>query len=742
MTSSMDPSSSLRHPRARSSCWGFILLLAALVAVALLLHNAQHLFRTELFEDGDHAANSLAVRHAKTFRELHGNASRWGFHHPGPAFFYCEALGETLLYDAWRLVPTPYNAQIVTTAVLMAFFFSAALAVGCQRSGMRGAAIWALPLAALFAVCHFSSVGIEPWLSNWPPWVLVMPFLCLLVAGASVAAGNGEELPLLVLAGGFLVHGHVAQPLFVVPLALLAYGGLVFSGNPEPTWRKRLTSAARTFPGAHLAALALLGIFLLPLVLDAARGRDSNLALILDHIRTHRGESKKFARSLCYFLQFGAYAFYDPNLDRFERYSAAGMLAFIAQHWRAYALWSAALLVSFPALWLRRGRFLPAGTAGSRRLPFPHWLSIFLLAAFILTLFWGMKQDGDLFYFNAYFNHALFFGLALLAALVLADWAARSLAALEPARARVARFAAVMALWAAVGGALVLRAGAFGTHDFDGSGSRAMAASVRRALEFHPDRAQPKFLSFEHDAWGVVAAVVLQLERRGYHALVSDNWELLLGERFAVSRQPPGPAVPPVVWHIVKPVPASAASSAGLPALPLLADYGLDLEIPELNPDGGEISFSKDGNYARYARYGWSMPDDDWCWSDTRESVLDFRPLPAAGGHDVEMVVDAAAFNADGRIASQRVDLFFGSEPLGSITLFAEGKDGARRPATVRIPAALWNANVRQDRGAATLRFRFPEAASPAQFGLGSDTRPLGGAFYAFRFRVVPSDTR
>lgn len=731
---------SSHESHARSSCWKLTLLLTALVALALLLNNAQHLFRTELFEDGDFAANSLAVRNAKSFRELHGNYSRWGFHHPGPAFFYCEALGEALLYDATRTVPTPYNAQLVATVVVMAFFFSAALAVCCRRAAPRGAGLWVLPLAALFAVGHFGAIGAEPFLNNWPPWVVVVPFLSLLVAGASVAAGNGEDLPLLVLAGGFLVHGHVAQALFVVPLAALAYGRLVFSGNPEPTPWRRLTSAARAFPRAHLVALVLLGLFLLPLVLDAVQGRDSNLAIILEHIRAHRGENKKFLRSLCYFLQFGAYSSYAPGSNRFERYSAAGMFAFIALHWRAYALWGAAL-VSLPTVWLLRRAHVQSNTNSSRRRPgFPGWLGVFLAAAFLLTLVWGMKQDGDMYYFNAYFDYALIFGLALLAAVVWAEWAAHALAGLETRRSRIARISLLAVLWIAVGIAAALRADAFRTNTFAGSGSRTAAASVRRALDFHSNPALRKFLSFEHDAWGSAVTTVLALDRHGHRAVVTDNWKTLFGKRFTVSGQPPGVEPPTVVWRIVKPVPPSAAPSAGLPALPLFDDYGFDLEISDLDPAGGEILFSKGGNAARYVRYGWTMPDADWCWSAMREAVLDFRPLPTRGG-DVEMLVDAAAFSAEWRIGSQRVDLFFDTTPLGSITLFAEGGGVARKPATVRIPASLWNA-ASANANSATLQFRFPDAASPAQFGLGSDSRPLGGAFYALRFRVVSPDTR
>ena len=59
-------------------------------------------------------------------------------------------------------------------------------------------------------------------LNNWPPFVIPMALLALLVVTASVSAGDGEDLPLLTFVGCLLLHMHVAQPLFVGPLFALA----------------------------------------------------------------------------------------------------------------------------------------------------------------------------------------------------------------------------------------------------------------------------------------------------------------------------------------------------------------------------------------------------------------------------------------------------------------------------------------------------------------------------------------
>lgn len=80
-------------------------------------------------------------------------------------------------------------------------------------------------------------VGEATFLSLWPPRVLTIPFFCLVVSAASVGTGRGRDLPLLALVGSALLHGHVAQPLFVAPLGVVAYGGLAWScrsRGPEP----------------------------------------------------------------------------------------------------------------------------------------------------------------------------------------------------------------------------------------------------------------------------------------------------------------------------------------------------------------------------------------------------------------------------------------------------------------------------------------------------------------------------
>src|SRR5208337_1374894 len=71
-------------------------IIVGIVFVAVLLALNTDLFRRPIYEWADFAANSIQIQNAKHFRELLGNYSRWGFHHPGPVFFYVFAAGELL----------------------------------------------------------------------------------------------------------------------------------------------------------------------------------------------------------------------------------------------------------------------------------------------------------------------------------------------------------------------------------------------------------------------------------------------------------------------------------------------------------------------------------------------------------------------------------------------------------------------------------------------------------------------
>src|SRR5256714_543798 len=343
-------SAATRFPASESNTpwWQRTWFLALLLFAAVLLNNSELIFNTRLYEADDFAANSLQVLKAKHFNETLGNYCRFGFHHPGPAFFYLFGWGEIVSHDVLPFVPTPFNGQLIALYALSAFFFGATIALIAAKLS-RAAAGWFVGVSLLFAAWHFGAAskffefipGYLGFLTPWPPCFIVVTFLCFVVAAGSVAAGYGKDLPLMTLAGCFLVHGHVAMPLFVVPLALFAYGAL---------WREIRCAGGQPwnlFRRQHWLAAATIALFLAPIVTDLLISEPNNLTRIVRHLRTSYGEGKGILQSLCYFLHFGAYAgaASDQPIPAFEAHDAATLRSFFLLHWRPYAWWLGSILV-------------------------------------------------------------------------------------------------------------------------------------------------------------------------------------------------------------------------------------------------------------------------------------------------------------------------------------------------------------------------------------------------------------
>jgi hypothetical protein len=114
-----------------------LLLLWFGTVVTLLFARWGYYFESPVHEHGDLALNAIQIDRAKDFAELHGNYSRFRFHHPGPAFFYVYAAAETLLCDWLRLPLTPFNAHSLAGLALQAFFFSLGLTLAARMVRQR-----------------------------------------------------------------------------------------------------------------------------------------------------------------------------------------------------------------------------------------------------------------------------------------------------------------------------------------------------------------------------------------------------------------------------------------------------------------------------------------------------------------------------------------------------------------------------------------------------------------------------
>jgi hypothetical protein len=272
-------------PRPR---WVFAGCLA-LFALLLIIHNTS-LFTRAVHEDSDHAANSIMIFQAKRLRLLVGNYSRVGFYHPGPSILYVLAGSELLFRDLLGVVPARGNAHMLGALLLDALLVASSLAI--LHAHFRSL------LAAATAVAVFLGYfGLGGQLADhWMPYLYFPPFLLLLVAGASVACGEARHLPWLALAGGLLVHGHICFVAFVLPLTLYALLGLA-RGHGFAVRR-----LLRLHAGSFLAFAALVGLFLLPIVVNTVWHYPGELGRYLDFARANARNNPHSLREVVPFV--------------------------------------------------------------------------------------------------------------------------------------------------------------------------------------------------------------------------------------------------------------------------------------------------------------------------------------------------------------------------------------------------------------------------------------------------------
>jgi hypothetical protein len=251
------PSARRRWSLATLTWLGSFLTLAAV----LVVRNA-YLFTTKIYENMDFAANTIAVLQAKRFDLLTGNYSKEGFYHPGPAFLYVMAAGESFFHDLLHLVPTPWNGQMLAILLLNAALIGASLAVLARQAGSGRVALAALAVALLFVSLHPLTVN-----SAWMPYVYFAPTLLLLVSAASVATGQTVDLWLLALSAWLCINGQAEFLLFGPVIVVASLVCLVVV-------RRRRRAAGDTVPrvpARHwIGALAVSAVLAFPIALNTA----------------------------------------------------------------------------------------------------------------------------------------------------------------------------------------------------------------------------------------------------------------------------------------------------------------------------------------------------------------------------------------------------------------------------------------------------------------------------------------
>jgi hypothetical protein len=159
---------------------------------------------------GDQAIIGLATYEAGSGRQLLGPYSRYGWAHPGPAWFYLMA--------PWlRLFGGDDAALVAANLVVHGLLAVLLVAAVPRRDGDPAPALVAAGVVLLYALRMPSSFFVDVW----NPFALLLGAALLLVLAVRCRAGDWAGLLALVATGGYLVQTHVGTAPLVAVVGLV-----------------------------------------------------------------------------------------------------------------------------------------------------------------------------------------------------------------------------------------------------------------------------------------------------------------------------------------------------------------------------------------------------------------------------------------------------------------------------------------------------------------------------------------
>jgi len=539
--------------------FSFRALLPAVLFAGVVLAINGHWFRVPIIESADLAANSIQVYHAKMFRELLGNYSRWQFHHPGPVFFYLLAAGEYLFRDWMRVVPAPLNAQLVTLVLInTALLFGSIEIFARQFPGTlfrplaAGAAVW-----LIWSVNHAQPGA--ALVSLWMPNVALFAFLFFAAACASVAVGRAEDLPLLALGAMVMIHLHVAQLLFAGVMSLAACAALAVS--------------VRRGLGRHAGAIGLsagiVGLFVAPMVVELLVHKPNNLDYVRAYLERYPNPNQGMLVAARYLLSFLTFS-KDADLRVYA--PTYGLLAQAVQTPAVMTYWGI-----FGA-----GLCAAGAMAVSCRKLISRFMWVVLAECGLIAglfLYWANRITGDMYNFNGFFFYSIhLLGLFLIAG-VVSGWQVNR----RPGVGRWGR-----ALWAVPLVSIAAVPGEFRNTNPGDPAVLSIAGGLRGTEAYE--------LLFQHDDWITATGVANQLVRRGQAFCVTHDWGFMFGHEYEcrAGTTPRKVAITRNAWF-------------DLGRLPLKLPVAIDTE---------EVWARREGFFA--AEYA---PEGNHCWSGRSASL-------------------------------------------------------------------------------------------------------------------------
>jgi hypothetical protein len=410
-------------------------------------------------------------------RLLVGPYSRFGWHHPGPLYFYLEAPWYWL--SGRHTAGMQAGALVLNAAAVAAIAWAVATSAGTPTGiALGGGVAWYLWRTGDLIV------------SPWNPHVVVLPMLAYIVLAAWFAAtGRRTLLPPLVLLASFLAQTHIAMAPPVVLVMLVA--GVVQRDAMRDRW-----------PSVMVIALI------------------AWLPSIVEQVTHHPGNLTRIVRFFA-----GAPAG-QPAMTAAAAWSAALTGAFRPGFRVAMGIDVRPLDSLWPLTWsvAQMGLLIAAAVrARARRAGFAMWLAVMsgltgAVALAAVTRIRGQIVDHEVFWISAV-------GVATAAAIA---------GGLDCPRRRSRNPAAAAATMLVVTATLIGCTGVWHVLErrrtTDDHAVDVLATSLERYIAVAHVR-RP-VIHIEQQIWPIAAGALLLVHKNGISFAVDDQWTTMFGERF------------------------------------------------------------------------------------------------------------------------------------------------------------------------------------------------------------------
>jgi hypothetical protein len=489
------------RPAVISVAGGALALLAAAAPMGLAAAMIA-IQRPDVLPDGDPAVDELALMRSTHLAQLVGNYSRFGWNHPGPAWFYAlDPAYMSLGMHSWAF----YVGVLGLQGLFAAFVVAAA-----WRGGGPLLAIVTSGLLLLYV----RALGDLTFRDPWPPYALMLPVVLLFLLAGLGAAGSLPAMAGALVVGSFVAQTHVGTvPLVLTVLGVMVVGRVALRWLPRPpagpTEPRRIGSPATILLTA--GGVLLTALMWIPVAVDQVTGRPGNISKLITFFQVFHDRHPYHAAvsALGRMLEVVPLGRFDP----FEDLGAAPLDRYVAV---AVFLSAAAGLVLVGML--VRDRFALA-------------LGVLLCVAVPVAVVSISRIVGPIMPYLAMWatTFPLLLAIGWTGLLVrLRPWA-RWRAAAARAALRGGAAALCVALVALAAG----RAAAFQqlksvAADYD-PGDRVTWAATEAALGRQPSGSVYVDIPDTY-RWPVAAALALQLKKRGWTVTVSSNWVFAFGE--------------------------------------------------------------------------------------------------------------------------------------------------------------------------------------------------------------------